>query len=103
MKNERLQNALAAISKSRNQKYNEEIDRQKALVEENLFKFMEGQQAAMDGLKRANRNYQTMNYIWFEMAMDAAVLPEVAAYIKEEYGIEVDERDERRIFAQYQA
>lgn len=101
--NEKLTNMLNSITESRTQKYNAEIERQKKTIEDALFEFLEGRKAAMDDMTRATRTQQNENFIWFEYALDAPVLPEVAKYLKEEFAIDVDERDNRKVFAQYKA
>lgn len=101
--NDKLNKMLESITESRTQKYNEEVERQKTAIEGALFKSLEARKAATDDMTRATVNQQGKNHIWFEFVLDAAVLPEVATYIKEEFGINVDERDNRKVYAQYQA
>lgn len=103
MKNQKLKDTLAAISESRTQKYNEEVERQKSAIESALFKYLEEKKKETDTMKRATKSHQTANGIWFEFELDAYVLPEVGEYIAEEFGISVDEKHRNKVFASFEA
>lgn len=102
MKNDKLNEMLKGITESRTQKYNEEVERQKATIEAALIKFLEASKSAYDKIVRATINQQNQNTIWFSYELDADVLPEVADFIAEEYGLSVNKVDPYKVSGQYQ-
>ena len=101
--NEKLTTMLSSITESRTKKYTEEVERQKTIIEEALFKCLEGRKAEMETMKRATINQQGEGFIWFQYVLDAPVLPEVAQYLKEQYDIDVDKTSNKKVCAQYKA
>ena len=100
--NEKLTKMLNSLSESRTQKYSAEIERQKAAIEKALFDCLESRKASIDAKEHAAIDYQKKGEIRFEFDLDAEVLPEVAEFISQEFNIESDRSNRRRVYAQYE-
>lgn len=98
---EKITKLLEGLTTTRKNAYKAEVERQKAAIEEELTKFLHtvertyGEPDNIKDIDKAERNLS------FYQMMDFQVLPEVEAYIKEAFGISVDEKRRNIISGEY--